>query len=180
MVGERIVAWSVPEKIQLRMMHSLEHRDEFGQMRGTYRETTAVVRRPEHGEVRVALTCGHCGRDGIFVIQDFETTRNLRRVPILRSLIIAAVLIAIVVTLWVIGLALDSALFLILAGVATLILLPFGIVLALEPTGKIGVQPPETVRHNVKPVREGIMTYVSRNPDSTKGLSCSGFAHAAK
>lgn len=174
------MAWSVPEKIQLKMLHQLELRDEPGLIRVTSRETSCLIRRPDHGEIRVAVKCGQCGREGIFVIHDFETTKNLRRSPVQRSLIAAVVILMAVVSLWVVGLVFESALVLVLAVFASIVLGPIGIFMAVDPSSNIGVQPPEPVRYSRETTREGFMTYVSRNPRRAEGLYCSGHAQAAK
>jgi hypothetical protein len=157
------------------MLHDLEVKQEPGLVRSRVRETVAVVRRPEHGEARVALECGHCHREGIFVIQDLETTKQLRRGPAIRSLIVSFVLIAAVIGCAVVGFAGDSILFQVLTLPAALLLLPAGIFLAVSPSGNLGVATPESVVFDSRTKREGF-NLVTRGARPKEGVTCIGFA----
>ncbi|MCX4735866.1 hypothetical protein [Streptomyces sp. NBC_01363] len=172
------MSWTVPEQIKLTMVHQMEIRQEPGLTRSNTRETTCVVRRPDHGELRAALKCGRCGREGVFVIQDLETTKRLRRGPVARSLVAAVVLLGVVAALWIIGFADGNILFQVLAIPASLLFLPIGIYLACSPSGNIGVRPPESVHFSTDTVREGL-SYVTRNSRRGEGLACSGYAKPA-
>ncbi|MDG4859872.1 hypothetical protein P8605_17220 [Streptomyces sp. T-3] len=170
----------MPEQIKLTMLHQMEHKHEPGLMRTKIRETSCVVRRPDHGEVRVAVRCGHCGREGVFVIQDLETTKRLRRAPVIRSLVSSAALLAAITSLWVIGLADESALFLMLAFVASLVLGPLALYMAIEPSSNIGVQAPELISFDRTTRRQGLFSQVTRNTRQGEGLACSGNAQPAR
>ncbi|UED84850.1 hypothetical protein [Streptomyces profundus] len=171
--------WTVPQNLRLSMRHQLDMRQGPSVVRSQVRLTSVVVARPERGEVRVALACGHCGREGIFVIQDLDTTRQLRRRPITRSLIWAFVCAAVMVGFWVVGFAGGSILFQVLAIPATIVLAPLAFVLSVDPTSKIGVELPEPAFFDSRTAREGI-TYVTRDRRPGQGLSCVGAAEAAK
>lgn len=173
------MSWSVPERIKLKMVHSLEVREEIGLVRTRVRETSCVVRRPEHGEARVALECRHCKRQGVFVIQDRETTQELRRRPVIRSLITAFVLIATVVCFAVVGFGGGSILFQVLTIPAGLILLPLGIVFAVSPSANIGVTNPKDVFFKGKTKRDGL-TYVTESARHREGVSCVSFSEPAR
>ncbi|MFJ6573408.1 hypothetical protein ACIQNU_38950 [Streptomyces sp. NPDC091292] len=172
------MSWNVPEMIKLTMNHQMEVKQEPGLVRTRARETTAVVRRPARGEARMVLECKQCGREGVFVVQDLETTKGLRRGPVIRSLIASVVLVGVVVAFWLIGLVGDSILFTVLAIPASLLLLPIGIALAVSPSSNIGVKAPEFVAFGSDTAREGL-SYVTRNKRRGEGVSCSGRAEAA-
>ncbi|MFE0424488.1 hypothetical protein [Streptomyces sp. NPDC058953] len=171
--------WTVPDRIKLTMLHQLEMREEVGGVvRIRKRETTCVVRRPERGEARMALECGHCGREGVFVVQDRATTKRLRRRGVVGSLITSAVLVAVVVVLAVLGFGGDDVLFQVLLIPGALILLPFAGMLAVDPSGNIGVEAPEFVSFASDTRRQGL-SYVTRGEQRRLGVSCSGHAAAA-
>jgi hypothetical protein len=172
------VSWKVPEKIKLTLLHQMDVREEVGLTRMNVRKTERVVRRPDKGELRITMECGQCGREGLFVVQDFETTKQLRWGGTIASLIWAAVLLTTVTSFWIIGLTSDDPLFLVLAIPASIIFLPMGIYLACSPSGKLGVQTPEYVRFKGDTVRKGL-TLVTQNANRNQGLSCTGIAVAA-
>ncbi|MFD3525352.1 hypothetical protein [Streptomyces sp. NPDC058653] len=161
----------------------MQLKTEPGLTRSKSRETSRVVRRPEHGEVRETVKCRHCGREGVFVIQDLETTRRLRKGPVIRSLIASAVLLGSTVSLWVVGLSGDNPdekpLYLILAIVASLLFAPIGLYLAFDPSGKIGVESPEMIHFEGETRREGLTIISGSGYHRDKGLACSGRAKAA-
>lgn len=163
--------WTVPGQIKLTMVHHVESTVELRVLRTLARETSSVVRRPDHGELRVTVRCGHCGREGVFAVQDLETTRRLRRGPVIRSSAAAAVLLTATVALWVVGFARESALFLVLAFVASLILGPIGIALALDPSRNIGVEVPDMVPTDA--------TDTTGSARRRKALACMGRARPA-
>ncbi|MGP3970538.1 hypothetical protein [Streptomyces sp. 6N223] len=169
----------MPDQIKLTMLHQMEHKHEPGLSRTKIRETSYVVRRPDHGEARVAVRCGHCGREGMFIIQDLGTTKRLRRGPVIRSLVSAVALLTGIVSLWITGLAGESALFLMLAFVASLVLGPVGIYLVCDPSSNIGVQAPELVHFDSTTRRQGL-SYVTRSSRRGEGVACSGYAKPAR
>ncbi|MFJ4467796.1 hypothetical protein ACIP2X_10030 [Streptomyces sp. NPDC089424] len=159
----------------------LEH--ELGRIQTKSRETSSVIRRPERGESRATVVCGQCGREGVFVIQDLETTRRLRRGPMMRSLTASALIVGSTAALWIVGLAGDNPseepLYVLLAIAASLIFLPVGLYLAFDPTSKIGVESPEILHFDGGTRREGLTT-ISLSSRRGKGLSCAGKAAAAR
>ncbi|MEU4091523.1 hypothetical protein [Streptomyces sp. NPDC026673] len=161
----------------------MELQHEPGLIRTKSRESSTVVRRPERGELRATVECWQCGREGVFVIQDLETTRRLRRGPMVRSSIVSALIVGSTAALWMVGLAGDNPnekpLFVLLAIAASLIFLPIGLYLAFDPTSKIGVESPEIVHFDGGTRRKGLTT-VSRSSHRGKGLSCLGKAAAAR
>lgn len=165
------MSWTVPGRIKLTMTHHIEKDYEAGVIRSKVRETSYVVGRPDQGELRVSLNCGHCGREGVFAIQDLETTQRLRRGPVLRSSVAAAVLLASLVALWVIAFADDNSVLLITAFPATLILGPIGVALAINPSGNIGVKAPEMVLFD-KDTRRKSPSHVTGNRRRDQGLAC--------
>jgi hypothetical protein len=169
------VSWKIPAKIKLRLVHTMDFREEVGLTRMHVRETDRVVQRPDKGELRVAMACGHCGREGVFVIQDFETTQQLRRGGTIKSLIWSAVLLTTVTTFWIIGLMSEDPLFLVLAIPASIIFLPMGIYLACSPSGKLGVETPKDLRFEGETVRKGL-TLETQAATRGQGLSCNAFA----
>ncbi|MEU1277746.1 hypothetical protein [Streptomyces sp. NPDC005805] len=172
------MSWTVPETIKLTMVHQMEFSQEPGLTRGRYRETSCLVGRPAQGEARVILECGHCKRQGVFVVQDLETTKRLRRAPVTRSLITAVVLLAVVASFWIIGFGGGSILFQVLAIPASIILLPLAVFFAASPSSNIGVTVPEFVSFAGRTSRKGL-TYTTRGTHHRAGLSCGGQARAA-
>jgi hypothetical protein len=174
------VSWIVPMQIKLTMMHLMQLKHEPGLVRSNTRETSRVVRRPDHGELRVTVQCKHCGREGVFVIQDRETTWRLRRGSVICSVAGSAVLLISTASMWIISLAkgTDDSLFLLLAFVMSLIFAPPGLYLAFDPTGKIGVEVPKMIDFDSGTRREGL-TWTSGDARRGPGLACSGKAAAA-
>jgi hypothetical protein len=172
---ELLVSWKIPEKIKLRLVHTMDFREEVGLTRMNVRETERVVQRPEKGELRVAMACGHCGREGVFVIHGFEATKQLRRGGTIKSLSWSAVLLTTVLSFWIIGLTSDDALFLVLAIPASLLFLPPGIYLACSPSGKIGVEMPKDLEFKGETVRKGL-TLETQVAAQGQGLSCNAYA----
>jgi len=175
---EPLVSWTVPEQIKLTMTHHLESKSEPGLRRSRLKETTCVVPRPDSGETRIAVTCGHCGRDGVFVIQDRATTRRMRRWPVVRSLVVSAVLLAVVVGVYVAGFGGGSVLFEVLAIPSTIIFGPVLVFLMVDPSSNIGVKAPEHIFFKGDTVREGL-SLATRNSHKGEGLACMGRAEPA-
>ncbi|MFI6941389.1 hypothetical protein ACIBI4_19105 [Streptomyces sp. NPDC050418] len=172
------MGWSVPERVQLKIVHELQTEQEPGLVRSRVRETTVVVPRPEHGEAQVPVECGHCHRAAVFVIQDLETTRRLRRIPVVRSLVASVLLIATVVWCAVLGFGGGNITFQVLTLPAGLIFLPLGIALAVTPSGKLGVTVPKGVTFDSKTKREGL-SYVTRSTRRGEGVACIGMVAPA-
>ncbi|WP_062208299.1 hypothetical protein [Streptomyces sp. NBRC 109706] len=161
------------------MSHQLNSRQGPSTIRTQLRQTSVVVARPARGEARFALACGHCGREGVFVVQDLDTTNQLRRVPIIRSVLLALVFLALPVSFAIIGFGGGDILFQVLTIPAGLIFGPFGLALLIAPTGKIGVEVPEPMFYESNTSRQGF-TYVTRNKHAGQGLSCVGRVEVVK
>ncbi len=173
------MAWGVPEWVRLKMVHELDVKQEPGLIRSRVRETSVVVRRPADGEAHFPVECGYCHRKGVFVVQDLATTKELRRRPTIQSPIWSVILIATVIVFAVLGFGGGSILFQVLTIPAGLMFLPFGIMLAVSPSGKLGVSLPEAVTFESRTKREGF-SYVTRNVRHREGVSCVGIAMPAK
>lgn len=170
--------WRVPDVFVLNVVHELSSSVSFGGQGTTrYKRTSRIVRRPERGTASETVTCGHCHRDVVFVIQDMDTTRRLRRGPVLRSLLWSTVIIAVVVACAVIGFGSGSAVFVVLTFAIGVVFLPIGIALLFSPTGQVGVQRPEPLYFGTTK-RDG-MNWVTKGDSLGRGISCIGNYEAA-
>ncbi|MET7640712.1 hypothetical protein [Streptomyces sp. NPDC005438] len=173
------MSWRVPERIELTMMHEMGHKREPGLVRSRVRKTSCVVQRPERGEARFLVECGHCGRQGEFVIQDMETTKRMRRRPMIYSLISSFVMLALVAYLAVAGFGGGNITLQVLTIPAGLLFIPFGLALAISPSGKLGAVPPEGVSFDTRTRREGF-SYVTQGVRRREGVYCTGLVAPAR